>query len=165
MPPSLILARELYTFSIGYYSKSKECLKFVKVLPDPLPQHSYWTFYVTKMKECRKKCLSFSPWEPQSSFSSQRTPDFLSTYLRINSLKRFLSLSCQDIMVMESRAFCGLSLSLGLSATASDSFLKWCIILCVASGHWWLLVWTWLTWWRWYLCFLPCQVTLSSICN
>ena len=35
---SLVLARELYTFSIGYYSKSKECLKVVKVLQDPFPQ-------------------------------------------------------------------------------------------------------------------------------
>ena len=34
MPLSLVLARELYTFLIGYYNKSKECLKFVKVLPD-----------------------------------------------------------------------------------------------------------------------------------
>ena len=39
MLPSLILGKELYTFSIDYYSKSKECLKVVKVLPDPLPQH------------------------------------------------------------------------------------------------------------------------------
>ena len=35
------LARELYTFSIGYYNKSKECLKAVKVLPDPLPQYAF----------------------------------------------------------------------------------------------------------------------------
>ena len=35
--PSLVLARELYTFSIGYYSKSKECIKVVKVLSDLLP--------------------------------------------------------------------------------------------------------------------------------
>ena len=41
MPPLIVLARELYTFSIGYYSKSKECLKFVKVLPDPLPQFTF----------------------------------------------------------------------------------------------------------------------------
>ena len=40
-PPSLVLARELYTFSIGYYSKSKECLKFVKVLPDPCPEFTF----------------------------------------------------------------------------------------------------------------------------
>ena len=33
-PPPLVLARELYTFSISYYSKSKECLNVVKVLPD-----------------------------------------------------------------------------------------------------------------------------------
>ena len=38
---ALVLARELYTFSIGYYSKSKECLKVVKVLLDPLPQFTF----------------------------------------------------------------------------------------------------------------------------
>ena len=32
-----VLAKELYTFLIGYYSKSKECLKIVKILTDPLP--------------------------------------------------------------------------------------------------------------------------------
>ena len=37
MPPSLVLGRELYTFLIGYYNKSKECLKIVKILLDPLP--------------------------------------------------------------------------------------------------------------------------------
>ena len=36
VPPSLVLARELYTFLIGYYNKSKECLKVVKVSPDPI---------------------------------------------------------------------------------------------------------------------------------
>ena len=35
VPPSLVLARELYTFLIGYYNKSKECLNVVKVSPDP----------------------------------------------------------------------------------------------------------------------------------
>ena len=34
MPHSLLFARELFTFSIGYHNKSKECLKFEKVLPD-----------------------------------------------------------------------------------------------------------------------------------
>ena len=38
VPLSLVLARELYGFSIGYYGKPKECLKAVKVLPGPLPQ-------------------------------------------------------------------------------------------------------------------------------
>ena len=33
-----VLPRELYTFSICYYSKSKVCFKVVKVLPDTLPQ-------------------------------------------------------------------------------------------------------------------------------
>ena len=41
VPPSLVLARELYTLSIGYYSKPKEYLKVVKVLPDPLPQFTF----------------------------------------------------------------------------------------------------------------------------
>ena len=35
--PSLVLARELYAFLTGYYSKSKECLRVVKILLDPLP--------------------------------------------------------------------------------------------------------------------------------
>ena len=41
VPPSLVLAGELYNFSIGYYSKSKECFKVVKALPDPLPQFTF----------------------------------------------------------------------------------------------------------------------------
>ena len=41
MPHLLVLARKLYTFSIGYYSKSKECPKVVRVLPDPLPQYTF----------------------------------------------------------------------------------------------------------------------------
>ena len=32
---SLVLPRELYTISVGYYSKSKECLNFVNDLPEP----------------------------------------------------------------------------------------------------------------------------------
>ena len=40
-PPSLVLARELYTFSISYYSKSKDCLKVIKVLPDPCPEFTF----------------------------------------------------------------------------------------------------------------------------
>ena len=40
-PPSLVLARELYRFSVGYYSKSKECLKVVKLLPDPCPEFTF----------------------------------------------------------------------------------------------------------------------------
>ena len=38
MPPSLVLGMELYTFLIAYYNKSKEWLKVVEVLLDPLPQ-------------------------------------------------------------------------------------------------------------------------------
>ena len=41
VPPSLVLARGLYAVSIGYYSKSKEFLKVVKVLADPLPQYTF----------------------------------------------------------------------------------------------------------------------------
>ena len=40
-PPPLVLARELYTFSISYYSKSRECLKVVKVLWDPCPEFTF----------------------------------------------------------------------------------------------------------------------------
>jgi len=40
-PPPLVLARELYTFSISYYSKSKECLNVVKVLPDPCLEFTF----------------------------------------------------------------------------------------------------------------------------
>ena len=36
MPPLLVLARKLYTL-ISYYNKSKEYLKVVKILLDPLP--------------------------------------------------------------------------------------------------------------------------------
>ena len=36
--PLPVLARELYTFKISYYNKSKE---FVKTLPDPLPQVTF----------------------------------------------------------------------------------------------------------------------------
>ena len=39
--PSLVLASELYTFKISYYSKLKECLNVVKILPDPLPQFTF----------------------------------------------------------------------------------------------------------------------------
>ena len=39
--PSLVLASDLHNISIGYYSKSKECLKAVKVLPDLLPQYTF----------------------------------------------------------------------------------------------------------------------------
>ena len=37
MPPLLVSERELYTFLISYYNKSKECVKVVKILLDPLP--------------------------------------------------------------------------------------------------------------------------------
>ena len=40
-PPLLFLARELYSFSTAYYSKSKECLKVVKLLPDPCPEFTF----------------------------------------------------------------------------------------------------------------------------
>ena len=41
VPYVLVLARELYTVLINYYSKSKECLKVVKILPDSLPQFTF----------------------------------------------------------------------------------------------------------------------------
>ena len=40
-PPLLFLARELYSFSTAYYSKSKEGLKVVKLLPDPCPEFTF----------------------------------------------------------------------------------------------------------------------------
>ena len=32
------LSKGAIYFVVGYYNKSKECLKFVTILPDPLPQ-------------------------------------------------------------------------------------------------------------------------------
>jgi len=37
MPPSLALAKGVIYFLTSYYNKSKECLKVVKILLDPLP--------------------------------------------------------------------------------------------------------------------------------
>ena len=37
----LVLERELYIFLISYYSKSKEYLKVVKIIPDPFPQFTF----------------------------------------------------------------------------------------------------------------------------
>ena len=37
------LRKGLYTFLIGYYNKSKECLKVFKVLLDTLPQFTSYT--------------------------------------------------------------------------------------------------------------------------
>ena len=37
VPPSLVLARELYTLLTCYYNKSKECLKVVKIVTKPTP--------------------------------------------------------------------------------------------------------------------------------
>ena len=45
---------------------------------------------LTKTKQCRKEHLSFSPWEPQTPFSSSGTLDFLSAYLGIDTLRNFL---------------------------------------------------------------------------
>ena len=39
--PLLVLARKLYTFQLVINNKSKECLKVVKFLPDPLPQFTF----------------------------------------------------------------------------------------------------------------------------
>ena len=37
MPPLLVLAKGVIYFLISYYNKSKERLKVVKILLDPLP--------------------------------------------------------------------------------------------------------------------------------
>ena len=142
MAPSLVLAKELYTFFIGYYNKSKECLKVVKVLQDPLPHlrlkmlrleltigrsyqtHSHNihlkitgfarrfsrrrnlkedTLLLLRQSNVGKKNCSFllleslrplsPPQEPQVPLSSTGTPDFLSTFLGIDSFRsKFLSL-------------------------------------------------------------------------
>ena len=74
MPHLLVLARELYTFSIGYYSKSKECPKVVRVLPDPLPQYTLWD---NKIKTNNRKILA-DPQEkamaPHSSTLAWKIP-------------------------------------------------------------------------------------------
>ena len=54
-PLLLVLARERYTFLIGYYNKSKECLKVVKILPDPPPQ---FTFQDDRIRTNNRKILS-----------------------------------------------------------------------------------------------------------
>ena len=41
VPHSLVFSKQIIYFLISYYSKSKECLKFVKILPDPLPQFTF----------------------------------------------------------------------------------------------------------------------------
>ena len=41
VPLLLVLERESYNFTVGYYNKSKECLKVVQVLPDPLPGYTF----------------------------------------------------------------------------------------------------------------------------
>ena len=61
--PSLVLARELYIL-IGYYNKSKECLKFAKILLDPLQQ---FTFKMTGLELTVER-----PGKGQFSFQSQR---------------------------------------------------------------------------------------------
>ena len=43
MPHSLVFSKQIIYFLISYYSKSKECLKFVKILPDPLPHLHFRT--------------------------------------------------------------------------------------------------------------------------
>ena len=101
-----MLARELYTFSISYYRKSKDCLKVVKILLDPLPQFTFENNRISqkilkkekhvlkqdtllcwlRQSNIEKKPLSFSPpSQLQTPVSSSGTPDFLSTYLGIDS--------------------------------------------------------------------------------
>ena len=40
-PPSIRVFSNESTLLIGFYNTSKECLKFVKTLPDPLPQFTF----------------------------------------------------------------------------------------------------------------------------
>ena len=35
------VSKGIIYFLINYYNKSKECLKFVETLPDPLPQDTF----------------------------------------------------------------------------------------------------------------------------
>ena len=37
----LVFVKGIIYFLVSYYNKSKECLKFVKILPDPLPQFTF----------------------------------------------------------------------------------------------------------------------------
>ena len=41
VPHSLVFSKGITYFLISYYNKSKECLKVVKILPDPLPQFTF----------------------------------------------------------------------------------------------------------------------------
>ena len=41
MPSFTSVSKGVIYFLINYYNKSKECLKFVKILPDPLPQFMF----------------------------------------------------------------------------------------------------------------------------
>ena len=72
MPHSLVLARELYIFSIGYNNKSKGWLKVVKVLPDPFSQYAFEDNRigqkVLKEKHVLKQdtLLLYTPWTTQS---------------------------------------------------------------------------------------------------
>ena len=40
-PPRLVFSKAIIYFLISYYYKSKECLEFVKILPDPLLQFTF----------------------------------------------------------------------------------------------------------------------------
>ena len=41
VPHSLVFSEGIIYFLICYYGESKECLKLVKILPDPLPQFTF----------------------------------------------------------------------------------------------------------------------------
>ena len=41
VPPLISVSKGVMYFLISYYNKSKESLKFVKILPDPLPQFTF----------------------------------------------------------------------------------------------------------------------------
>ena len=54
-PPLLALESELYTFQLVINNKSKECLKVVKVLPDPLSQYTFLNNEKTTFFWCFKR--------------------------------------------------------------------------------------------------------------
>ena len=41
VPHSLVFSKGITYFLISYYNKSKECLKVVKILSNPLPQFTF----------------------------------------------------------------------------------------------------------------------------
>lgn len=56
----LVLARELYTFQLLINSESKECLKSVKILPDPLSHNIHYKMTGLFRRVLRRKNMSSS---------------------------------------------------------------------------------------------------------